>query len=242
MKFYFAGWTTDCYGLFEKHKVECGLISYWELKGQRKWRRPKDFFLDSGAFSAFTQGAKIDIDDYCDFIKQNNPDVYCVLDEIGNFEVTKQRQVHMEAKGLTPIPTVHFGASKREIKYWMDGYEYIAIGGLVPHAKFRKRLFNWCDFVFSQVKYHWPKKIHAFGMGAKAFLMRYPCYSSDSTSWQRLAKYGTSNFKTCDNVNTFLKSKTTPPSVRFELEIQHHLKLEKFVTAVWASRGITWND
>lgn len=241
MKFYFAGWEKDCYNLFQSYGIDRRLISYWKMMKGQKFDRPKDFFLDSGAFSAFTQGQSINIDNYIEFIKQHKPETYAVLDVIGDFEKTKANQKYMESKGVNPLPTVHFGSSKEQINYWLDGYNHIAIGGLVPHAKFRKRLFGWTDIFFSQVREKFPVKCHAFGMASNSFLTRYPCYSSDSTSWQRFSKFGNSSVEMCENKRIFLtKSKTVPPKNRYAIEMEHHLRLERFITELWKKKGIIW--
>ena len=46
------------------------------------------WFLDSGAFSAFTQGAEIDIQEYIEFIKEHKDylEAYANLDVIGDAE------------------------------------------------------------------------------------------------------------------------------------------------------------
>ena len=65
------------------------LHSYFHLiitKGKIMEKNKVDLFLDSGAFSAETQGAKIDIQEYIDFIKEHQDviEVYANLDVIGD--------------------------------------------------------------------------------------------------------------------------------------------------------------
>src|SRR3972149_3213760 len=69
-------------------------------------------FLDSGAFSAFTLGVKLSVDEYCDYIWQNwdiirfdgTTMMASVLDGIGDAELTYQNQLAMEARGVRPLP------------------------------------------------------------------------------------------------------------------------------------------
>ena len=61
-----------------------------------------DLFLDSGAFSAWSSGTNISMDDYIDFIIENKQyiTVYSNLDVIGDAEATWRNQSLMERKGL----------------------------------------------------------------------------------------------------------------------------------------------
>jgi hypothetical protein len=56
-------------------------------------------FLDSGAFSAYTQGVQINLDAYCDYIHRNADiiEVASVLDGIGDPLKTFQNQDSMES-------------------------------------------------------------------------------------------------------------------------------------------------
>jgi hypothetical protein len=153
-----------------------------------------DFFLDSGAFSAFTKGVKIDIIEYCNFIKEHLDIIthYAVLDVIGSAEETLKNQKIMEAEGLSPVPCFHYGEDYSYLSYYIDNYDYIALGGMVPvHTN---DLIPWLDTVFS--KYicdgkGFPKcKTHGFGLTTTNLMVRYPWYSVDSTSWVLTGAFG----------------------------------------------------
>ena len=74
-------------------------------------------FLDSGAFSAHTLGAHIDLPTYCEYIKRNkdiirvedNIVMASVLDGIGDPLQTYRNQLCMEELGARPLPCFHFG-------------------------------------------------------------------------------------------------------------------------------------
>lgn len=101
----------------------------------------RNLFLDSGAYSAFSRGEKIDIDEYIKFIQkyQNNIKIYAGLDVIGNYIETRKNLEYMESKGLKPLPTFHFGSPLSELERMIDKYDYIALGGLVPLSMKRKK-------------------------------------------------------------------------------------------------------
>jgi len=153
-----------------------------------------NLFLDSGAFSAFTQNQKIDIQEYIKFIKQNEEhiEIYANLDVIGDAEGTLKNQNIMEKAGLDPIPTFHFGEDVEYLRYYLKNYDHIALGGMVPISNVD--LQGWLDDIFGNYicdKSGMPTvKVHGFGMTAFTLMWRYPWYSLDSTSWLMTARMG----------------------------------------------------
>jgi hypothetical protein len=153
-----------------------------------------NFFLDSGAFSAWNKGVEINLYDYIKFIKDNKNyiDYYAVLDDIQNPDKTLENQKIMERQGLNPIPCFHYGEDVKYLNYYINNYDYIALGGMVPFSN--KYLIIWLDNLFFNHicdKQGFPiKKIHGFGMTSFKLLMRYPWYSVDSTAWVMCSRYG----------------------------------------------------
>lgn len=152
-------------------------------------------FLDSGAFSAWSKGVKIDIDEYISFIKQHQEYLtyYAVLDVIGDPDKTYENQKYMEKQGVSPIPCYHYGEDVSWLKrYLNEGHEFIALGGMVPIST--RDLLSWLDNLFSQYltdEEGLPKvKIHGFGMTSLKLMLRYPWYSVDSTSWVLTGRFG----------------------------------------------------
>jgi hypothetical protein len=153
-----------------------------------------DLFLDSGAFSAWSQGIEIDIQEYITFIKKNKKfiNVYANLDAIGDPEKTLQNQKIMEKAGLSPIPCYHYGEDVKYLKYYLKNYGYIALGGMVPISS--RDLLPWLTEIFT--KYicgpdGMPKtKVHGFGMTSLSLMIKFPWYSVDSTSWVMTGRMG----------------------------------------------------
>jgi hypothetical protein len=153
-----------------------------------------NLFLDSGAFSAFTKGVVIDIQEYIAFIKENLEviEVYANLDVIGDPKATLDNQQIMEAAGLKPLPCFHYGEPAEYLEYYLDVYDYVALGGMVPIST--SDLMDWLDRIFAE---HicgadgLPKnKIHGFGLTSLKLMLRYPWYSVDSTSWVMVGRMG----------------------------------------------------
>ena len=153
-----------------------------------------NLFLDSGAFSAWSQGAEINIHEYIAFIKKNKKyiDTYAVLDVIGSAKKTLKNQRIMEKAGLSPLPCFHYGEDIKYLKRYLKDYDYVALGGLVPISTKDKKV--WLDMVFSKhicKKNGMPKvKVHGFGMTVLSLMLRYPWYSVDSTSWVVTGRMG----------------------------------------------------
>lgn len=151
-------------------------------------------FLDSGAFSAMTQKTEIDIEDYIAFVQKHEKSlhVYSNLDVIGDPQATWANQMIMEKRGLSPIPTFHYGSNIKWLKRLLKRYDYIALGGMVPIMT--KNLIPWLDDLFQNYICNAegiPQvKIHGFGMTSLKLMFRYPWWSVDSTSWIVTGKLG----------------------------------------------------
>lgn len=154
-----------------------------------------DLFLDSGAFSAWSQGKEIDIYEYIDFIKEhiNVIDVYANLDVIGDPEATWKNQMIMEKAGLKPLPVFHYGEDEKWLKRMLTkDYDYISLGGMVPIST--SDLIHWLDYVYKTYlcddKGMPIVKVHGFGLTSLRLMVRYPWFSVDSTSWVLTGRMG----------------------------------------------------
>lgn len=144
-----------------------------------------DFFLDSGAFSAWSKKKVIDIDKYAEFIKkyQNQLDVYANLDDITNPDKTWENQLYLESLGLNPLPVYHYGEDDSILMQLIEKYDYIAFGGMVPIST--EKLLPWLNDKFHYICDSEGKpqtKVHGFGMTTKLLIEKFPWYSVDSTS------------------------------------------------------------
>lgn len=151
-------------------------------------------FLDSGAFSAFTQGVVIPIEQYADYIKTNKDIIKMasVLDAIGDPEGTYHNQNKLESLGVEVLPCFHFGEPLDLCEYYVRNYPYMTIGGMVPIPN--NKLMPWLDEVWDKVLTDKDgvarTKVHGFGLTARVLMERYPWYSVDSSSWVQMAANG----------------------------------------------------
>jgi hypothetical protein len=187
-------------GCRERGGITKILLSYHYFKKhdlhkvfEKHFTRPyPELFLDSGAFSAFTQGEKINIKEYCAYIRKYKELIttYSNLDVIGSAQGTLDNQKMIEAEGLRPLPVFHTGEDWKYLDEYIDRYSYVALGGMVPYlgpAK-RRTLITWLLQCFK--KAHKKSVYHGFGCTAWEIIKAFPWYSVDSSSWGTGFRYG----------------------------------------------------
>lgn len=218
-------------------------------------RTEKKVFLDSGAFSAFTQGRKIDLDALIDFIHvhESELEIYAGLDVIGDHDATMKNVQRMIDDGLDPVPTFHFGSDLAALDEMCQAFGYIALGGLVPLSGSNK-LHHWLDQCFRVIRRHWPVKIHLFGITGQSTLERYPAFSADSTAaivggglgkvfrFDRGRLTG-DNWKDFRRNGTALGVETGSGSKHMERRLSNldaFRAFESYLTDLWTTRGIEY--
>lgn len=157
-------------------------------------------FLDSGAFSAYTLGATIDLVGYCEYIKRNRDILReddgvlmaSVLDGIGDPLQTYRNQLEMEHHGVRPLPCFHADEDERYLEHYIKHYPYITLGGMVGAST--KKLCVWLDRIWDRYLVDGSGraklKVHAFGITSIPIMERYPWWSCDSSSWIHTASFG----------------------------------------------------
>jgi hypothetical protein len=186
MKLYYAS-AGGAAGMEHRDKLE----SFWYKRDALEaMRQPGDFFLDSGAFTAFTKDVIINPEDYARFIHANEKNITIAssLDAIGDAAETYRLYRLMKDELGCPdvIPVFHC----REDFKWLERYieekvPYMALGGMVPEAK--PWLKKWLDLVWGDYLTNEDGsakiKVHGFGMTILDFMQDYPWFSVDSSSW-----------------------------------------------------------
>lgn len=216
--------------------------------------------IDSGAFTAHSTGKTIRLEEYAEwaiaFDKHWRNKLtsleFMNLDVIGDQEKSQVNLHKIESMGLRPLPIFTYKADLSILDGLLERYEYIALGGLFDKPNLQK----WLDACFFRVmKYHKKngivRKIHLLGVTTDWILRRYPCYTSDSSSW-------TQGFRFSGGVKVWLKQGgikadgiplcsegESAVNINIHLmraSIRHYKKMQDEATKLWTSRGITWND
>lgn len=138
-------------------------------------------FADSGAFSALTTGAAIDLKDYAAWIRrwEHHFDTYVGLDVIGDAEGTARNQARLELMGLRPIPVFHVGSDFAELEKLCARYPYVALGGMVGAGP---KVLRWAVRCF-QIAKGTGTVFHGFGQTKLDVISALPWFSVDSSSW-----------------------------------------------------------
>lgn len=164
-------------------------------------------FLDSGAFSAFTLGVELKVEDYVSYIYRNwdiirDEDgnmMASVLDGIGDAQKTYDNQMEMERqfqkRGMNarPLPCFHFEEDPRYLDHYVKNYDYITLGGMVGATT--DQLRNWLERVWENHLLDGSGrakiKVHGFGITSLPLMEEFDWYSCDSSSWIQSAAFGT---------------------------------------------------
>lgn len=217
MKLYLAGMEESCVD-----KIDCNALFSYVDQGKIQFDKLKDFikpgklFIDSGAFSAWTKGSKVNVKEYISWLNERTDDINLCgqVDVIPGDRVfgATPRQVREAAQSTWDnylfmrkrlknpdalLYTFHVGEPLEFLKQaleWRDEngnpISYMAFGGMVgKSAKIRDVFLEKC-FRTIRESSNPNIKIHAFGMTDFDLLEKYPIYSADSTSWIMVGAMG----------------------------------------------------
>ncbi len=160
-----------------------------------------DLFVDSGAFSAWSQGVEIDIEEYAEFVRYHRGSIqYCInLDSISEArdpwslnEAARRswdNYLHLKDLGVPALPVYHYGEDPKWLDVFVAETDYICLGGMVSITGADR--MRWLDSTFKRALKLRPQvRIHGLGIGDLSLIERFPWYSVDSTTWLRLAAMG----------------------------------------------------
>lgn len=181
------------------------ILESWHYVGKQKYvddmrREGAKVFLDSGAFSAYSLGVKLSVEEYCQYIQRNRDIIRVedgalmasVLDGIGDALQTWRNQLEMECRGVRPLPCFHFNEDTRYLDWYVERYDYITLGGMVGAST--EQLRNWLERVWENHLLDGAGrakiKVHGFGITAIPLMQEFDWYSCDSSSWIQSAAFG----------------------------------------------------
>lgn len=214
-------------------------------------RRDIGVFLDSGAFSAFTYGLRVDIGEYialCLAVQEIVDEVAC-LDVIGDPVGTERNQRRMEDAGLRPLVTCHLGMDPLEVVDRFSVSRKGALGGMAAKGSTsRATRQRWLDKVFNEMtrSSSWPIRIHGYGMTDGVLLERFPWYSVDSSSWAVASWRGGEIARNGRHIKTVRSSidvrGVASDVARAKRSLARINEYADYCTRLWTKRGVTWDS
>jgi len=207
-------------------KIKNCLFSYFYKEGILRWveycergvvKTSKKVMLDSGAFSAWSKGVEIDLDEYIEFarVMRERFRRLKVKFFIVNLDVIpgrkgetsslnrsfNQRLIDAAAErgyknmlkmiecGVVPIHVFHQGESFVWLDRMLEYTDYIGISPANDLPATQRRL--WIDSVFNYLVKNGVKvKTHGFAVTSFSVMRDYPWTSCDSSTWKVFAAMG----------------------------------------------------
>ena len=157
---------------------------------QRLLKMPKDFLLDSGAFT-FMSNSKVTADwdeyveEYAAFINRYDIQLFFELDidsVVGIKEVERLRLKLERMTNKQSIPVFHLSRGKDYFIRMCEQYPYVAFGGIITDGVKTASLENYFPW-FINTAHRNKAKIHGLGYTSIAGLYKYHFDSVDSTAW-----------------------------------------------------------
>lgn len=231
--------------------------------------RPERLVIDSGAFTAWTTGRRINLDDYrrycADVAKRytRNELIIVNLDVIpgafGRASTQAERVVGMadslrhadilRGDGYRVMEVYHQDEPPSFFDHLLERRAADEVLGLSPRndvSLYRRR--RWLKAVYGHMYTTAPllPPCHILAGTGEALLRENPVYSADSSSYNAVVRYGHAR----DTSGRIVALTKVFPSSRHHAAlsvmlaetIQFYGKLSDHITAVWARRGVVWPD
>ncbi len=235
----------------------------------KSYLKEVDFWLDSGAFSAWTKGKVYKVEEYYDFIMGLLPQlkvfrrVFAIsLDKIPGrmnepvtpdhikkaIDTTIKNTQWLTAKGLNVVPIHHQGEPLWVMEEYLKMAEYVGISPANDSAQEKRLKYVqslWQLFKNSAGKI---KPSHNFGNVAPAQLKSFPFYSADASTWQATTIFGTELQVRLAGKNSSRKTQLASyrgrnhPTEAAVGNIKKYQTLESDLRKLWKLRGILWEN
>lgn len=238
------------------------LMSYWycfKANGQDNPRALQPFansgysglFLDSGVFSARKQGVIIPWERLCDFYHTQAHTVRYVFSmDSGEYADQLRKARQMAARGVPVVPIYHAGMPLHYINEFREFSDFIALGMFEAGSASKDTGQRYLDTVFGHLHRQnlWPTKVHILGCESIKILSRYPFYSSDASTFYTEAAFV--QLKQWDDVRhklipldrEIVRVQYPHYNDRFNYAVRQREHMQRYLTQLWRSRGIVWED
>jgi hypothetical protein len=229
------------------------------VKMLKMFRPDTNIIIDSGAFSAWNSGYRVDRDELLHFYKEikkefphaNFINLDVIPGEKGRKPTEKEANLACQLSwenflwfkqnGIMTLPVFHEDDNWDYLHMMMNETDYIAISPANDSST--KRRMVWLDRTYSILKADY--KTHGLAATSKKLLERYPFYSVDSINWKTVIMFANQHSLNGERtlprhiVSQLAKNPNTITQLVNE-EITKQINLEKYITKLWASRGVKW--
>lgn len=243
MKIYFVETSATLIDRYASCGVKNYLISYAYDKEGNYIKKLKSMvpdasiLLDSGAFTVFSKGIEIPLNEYIEFIVefQDKVDYFFALDVINSGESSLENYKKMlENKKLDHtklIPVFHRNDNEKILEYYCQHSNYIALGGNVGAGTIRQRT-NYINRTIRNIPLG--KKIHLLGVTSPNILYQIGKSVTSVDSSTASSKMGNTNkafsLGGLPKINQAFKNSRVDPDRGYKLHIwniRKMLQLEK---------------
>jgi hypothetical protein len=209
--------------------------AYWKsFESNRHVVRFTDYSLDSGAYTAWTSGLVIDVEEYADHCERLiATDPQCVevfsLDVIGDWKSSMKNTEYLWARGIPAVPVYHRDDPEDMLHVLAKEYPKISLGGAVGLRPKAKKA--WMAQCFARV---YPKRIHGLGVVTRDILFSLPFDSVDASSWiQGPERFGSW---------VYLNGKASQTKIHYRdhkedlvrCEVEYYMRLQNQLENYWA--------
>jgi len=202
----------------------------------------KATMLDSGAYSAWSAGKEIDMDELCKeavrtYTKPDGSihkcwDEVVALDVIGDDKASLVNSLEMKNRGLEIMPVFHFGDDWAILQEYKSQFHRIGIAS--GHgAPFAQRI-KWTNQCFARA---YPAKFHSFGWIEERVLMEFPFVTADSSSWAAGTRFGVS--KIHKGMRIPKKSEVGASNADLRFDLLAYLEMQERLVDRWKSE-LAW--
>lgn len=171
------------------------LASFWYYRRADLTLLPHDvpLILDSGAYSAFTSGGQVKLDEYAQWLEAipRPYDFAFNLDVIGDSEASYRQWQQLREAGHTTVPVVHYGDRTPVLdRYLREGAQRVALSGAaIPTLA--SKVEKWQAYMWRHIRdTEVNVPVHGLGVHMINRLAKFPWDSTDSSAFSMAWRFG----------------------------------------------------
>ena len=192
--------------------------------------RPLSMMLDSGAYSAWKSGQKVDIEALIATSIAGGWDECVALDVIGDSAGSVRNALYMKAQGAPVFPVFHYGEPWSVLADYCS--EFGRVGLSCQFGEPQAKSIAWVEQCFSR---QWPHLFHSFGWVSDKILSRVPFDTADASTWH-LAPQAFGTWRSFGAKLSVKRFGTGEDESLLTTEVDHYLALQRRLEDQWAKQ------